>query len=178
MPTFRLRRPRRPWLLALTLSLTALQLLLLTGSLRLPTLLYYNGSASEPTGWYLVVPWLRPLRHGDKVLLRVPPDMEAYAFGRGWMRSDEPMLKTVYGLPGDRFSIDAREIRVNGAAVGEIRASDSQGLPLPALRGDFAVPPEHILPLALNRPNSFDGRYFGAVPATLIRHRVIPLLLD
>jgi type IV secretory pathway protease TraF len=57
---------------------------------------------------------------------------------------------------------------INQEYIGPIFKRDSQGKPLPEIRGSFRIKPGCFLPLATAIPNSFDGRYFGSVPMRLI----------
>lgn len=137
--------------------------------------LYINVTASEPIGIYRAVSY-QELKYGDYVVFDVP-DSAAIAVERGWMREGQRMLKKVYALPGDTYQITDEEILVKGSTAGPVFDRDREGEALPKLRGDFTVRADYFLPIASRKPNSFDGRYFGDVPQSLIIKKVEPILL-
>jgi conjugative transfer signal peptidase TraF len=146
---------------------------------------YLNLSPSEPIGLYWVVTSpaetvrLRrgQLTQGDLVVLAPPPKAWPYVYGRGWLSRDSLLLKTVVALPGDQVDITDRAIYINQCYIGPIKERDRVGLPLPKLRGRIAIPEGCFLPLATRVPNSFDGRYFGPAPVSLVKHVVRPVLV-
>lgn len=86
--------------------------------------------------------------------------------GRGCSHKLYPMAKYVYGVPGDSVTLKGDEIVINGQPTGLHRLKeDSAGLAMPALplpeiqlgEGEYWLMSHH-------RPNSYDSRYFGAVP--------------
>lgn len=109
--------------------------------------------------------------------MKVPEDMKQYCYERGWMKKNEPLLKTVYALPGESYQITDNEIFVNNVKVGQVSKTDLKGLPLPQKKGEYIIAPGNFLPLATDKENSFDGRYFGDVSTELIISKVIPILL-
>ena len=137
-------------------------------------LVFFNRSASLPMGYYLSLP-LGTLKEGDLVLVDLPQEMELYAVDRGWMEHGEMLLKKIGGLEGDSYYVDDRIFEIDGKYIGPVYEKDSQGLPMPVLRGNFVVKEGYFLPVADRRPNSFDGRYFGDVPLASIKGKVVPL---
>jgi type IV secretory pathway protease TraF len=103
--------------------------------------------------------------------------MEMVAVEREWMQPGEMLLKHVGALAGDSYYVDNRCFYVNGHYIGPISTHDSQGQPLPEIRGGFVVKDGHFLPVAGRRPNSFDGRYVGEVSLSSIKDKVIPLIV-
>jgi type IV secretory pathway protease TraF len=87
---------------------------------------------------------------------------------RGWAPEGVPLLKNVEALEGDQVCTDDHEISVNGRRVGPVSSVDSQGQPLPRIRGCYIVPAGEFLPLSTYIANSFDGRYMGPQPLSLI----------
>lgn len=86
--------------------------------------------------------------------------------GRGCSHQLYPMAKYVYGIPGDTVRLEGHEIVINGEPTGLHRLKeDSVGRPMPVLpqpetqlgEGEYWLMSHH-------RPNSYDSRYFGAVP--------------
>jgi conjugative transfer signal peptidase TraF len=138
---------------------------------------YINYSASEPVGFYYKTQFDGCLQKGELVFLEVPRQARPYLWGRGWMRPGELLLKNVGAIAGDQILITTTAIYINEKYIGPIRKRDSQNRPLPVLRGNFEIEPGNFLPIATNRPNSFDGRYFGPVSQCLIRGKAKPILI-
>lgn len=135
-----------------------------------------NLSNSEPIGLYRLKPFTGSLVRGELVVMNVPEQIKGYVYGRGWLPEPWPLLKTAGALPGDRYCISARELAINGVAIGPVFTDDADGLPLPRHRGCWQVQKGHFLPVATHRANSFDGRYFRTVSTAEIRALAEPLL--
>ena len=130
-----------------------------------------NTTPSLPLGLYRLTG--KPPQRGDVVVFC----LEAESFirlsqERGYLGHGEcpggllPLGKQVYALPGDVIGIEGGMISVNGQALpgSAAKGQDSKGRVLPApLLEAGTVPPGKALALALLRPGSFDGRYFGLV---------------
>lgn len=138
--------------------------------------LWLNMSRSEPIGLYIRETFHQPLKRGELVLMKCPPGYEKYLYGRKWLPEGWPLFKTVAGLPGDTFCVTEKQLTLNGKQIGPVSAIDSQGLSLPVLRGCRTVRENHILAIATGLKTSFDGRYFGDVPVSLIIGTVHPVL--
>lgn len=170
-----LKKIKRPRLFGCVCFIVCFQVLLFSGYVSLPKILYFNRTPSLPVGIYCEIPW-SPVEKGDLVLVEVPQEIRALVEEREWMKGNELLLKKVGALEGDRFMINEQRIEVNGNYIGPIYDVDSQKRPMPVLRGEFQVPEGYFLPIATNVPNSFDGRYFGSVPLTSIKTKVILLV--
>lgn len=142
----------------------------------IPTAYYINYTQSSPRGIYRVVPFTGTLQAGEIVIIDVPESARPYVYGRGWIPDGTPLMKKVGALPGDEYSITSTEVLINGKYVGPICERDSEGKPLPELRGVWHIKDGYFLPMSTHIPNSFDGRYFGAVPVELIRCKALPVL--
>ena len=149
---------------AVFLFLAILQLISFSSSRRF----ILNLTGSEPRGIYFLKPFDGALHHGDLVFMKCPPAYEKFVYGRKWLPNGWPLLKTVRGIPGDSFCVSENAVSVEGKSFGPVFPHDRQGLPLPVIRGCRTIPPHHFLPIATGLENSFDGRYFGAVPDSLI----------
>jgi conjugative transfer signal peptidase TraF len=152
--------------------------LLAVAVLAVRTLPYYlNLSDSEPRGIYQLRPFDGHLIPGELIIMEVPVQARPYVYGRGWLPKDGLLLKNVGAVPGDQVMISIDGIMINQKYTGPVFTRDSQGKPLPEIRGSFRVPPGSFLPLATAVPNSFDGRYFGPVPQRLIVGKAKPVLI-
>ena len=171
----RRRRGHRPRaILALgLLGLGAIGLPLLG---RPAPLLFYNASASAPIGLYRVLP-ADPIRRGDLVLARTPPSARRLAAERGYLPETVPLVKRVAAMAGDAVCVRDHAVSIDGRHVADQLAADAEGRPLPAWAGCRALEPDEIFLLMAEVPDSFDGRYFGPVPASAIIGKLVPLWL-
>ncbi|MCX8477996.1 MAG: S26 family signal peptidase [Sphingomonas sp.] len=119
----------------------------------------WNVSASAPRGLYLVG---RPddVGVGDMVVARMPAPWRRFAAGRRYLPANVPLVKRVAARPGDRVCASGRQLLVNGRLIGERRAADGAGRPMPWWNG-CTVLDAGTLFLLMDDPASFDGRYFG-----------------
>jgi conjugative transfer signal peptidase TraF len=138
---------------------------------------YLNLSNSEPWGIYRLTPFDGHLVTGELVIMEVPVQARPYVYGRGWLKEGGSLLKGIGAVPGDQVMITSGGILINQHYFGPVFKQDSQGKPLPELRGSFRIQPGYFLPLATAIPNSFDGRYFGPVPLRLIVGKAKPVLI-
>ena len=89
-----------------------------------------------------------------------------------------PLLKPVVAIPGDRVEVTQDGIRVNGKLIANsaARFRDHRGRPLqPWPCGQYNVQPGTLWVVSDFNPWSFDSRYFGPLPASLVRDRLRPL---
>ena len=144
-----------------------------------------NVSSSEPEGLYLLdTSTSQKISRGDLVTSCIPLSYARLAFERDYLAASStcpghviPVLKRVYGLPGD--SVDLREsgVFVNGQKIphsGRLKV-DTKNNPIP--HSSFHGKLSGYLLLAPTYHLSFDGRYFGPVSRQEILGRVFPLLV-
>lgn len=144
-----------------------------------------NVTPSVPTGLYLQKS-PGAIERGQLVVTCLDPANEATAdaIARGYLPAGDcpggvaPLLKPVAAMPGDRITLTATGLAVNGVVLpGTVpRVADPQGRPLPQPPSSYTVPAGSVL-LLVGRSGSFDGRYFGPVPVAGIRAQAAPLLL-
>ena len=107
----------------------------------------------------LVEPWsylMGGANRGDVVVLRYPLDPEV------------DYIKRVIGLPGDRITMAAGRVWVNGSLLNEPYVDEAD----PSSYLSVQVESDHYFVLGDNRPRSSDSREFGQVPKDLVRGRV------
>jgi type IV secretory pathway protease TraF len=110
-----------------------------------------NWSASLPTGLYHITH--DSIRHGSLVLLKNP-------------------LKEIVAVPGDTVQWDTQGVSVNGRLLKNSAVpSDSPYPPYPYTTLKLAA--DQYLAMGTN-PLSYDGRYLGPTPASLIASTVQP----
>jgi conjugative transfer signal peptidase TraF len=133
----------------------------------------WNASASVPTGLYAVEPASR-LQLNDLVVVRPPEGVAAFLAEGGYLPRGVPILKHILALPGQTVCRFGSAISVDAVAVGDARERDSHGRALPFWWGCRVVAEGDVF--LMNRSaDSFDGRYFGPLPAASIVGRAEPL---
>jgi signal peptidase I len=158
--------------------------------------LLVNKFIFAPPGGVLahILPY-RGLRRGDVVVFKFPPTDEPTEAG-------EHFVKRVIGLPGDHIRIFHRQVFVNGKAndepyvrhlyPDELRPGDDfpptdteylsgatsswdAELASHVQNGEIVVPPEKYFVMGDNREQSWDSRFWGFVPRSVVIGR--PLLI-
>jgi len=138
--------------------------------------LLFNPTPSEPRGIYRLVSHpTREYRRGMVVVFAVPPALRALVYGRRWLPDGVPLLKELKGLAGDRVCILPDHLEVNDRIVGPVYSQDRRGLPLPRVRGCFGVAAGDFFAASEHLPNSFDARYFGSLPLSVLQGEAKPL---
>ena len=132
----------------------------------------WNASASVPVGLY----WRSqtPPRRGDIALVQVPEPARTLADQRGYLPATVLLIKPVAALTGDQICSQDDTISINGDVVARRLAFDSRGNPMPRWTGCRVLDGE-VFVLAASVPDSFDGRYFGPVPAQAVTGTLTPL---
>lgn len=169
-------RHRRPILLATAfgLALMALSTGLLSDARPSPRLIW-NVSASAPIGLWRIHPEM-PLRTGDMVLAHTPSSVRKLAADRHYIPANVPLLKRIAARTGDDVCVLGSRIFVNGDPVAARLRHDRAGRPLPWWEGCERLGRGRLL-LLMDRPDSFDGRYFGPVGRDAIIGKATPLWL-
>jgi conjugative transfer signal peptidase TraF len=140
----------------------------------LPKLLLWNASASVPRGLYLLHPAL-PL-HVDELVAVIPPEpLARFAALRGYLPLGMPLLKHVAALDGQIVCRFADRVTIDGHIAALARERDSRGRTLPRWQGCRTLRAGEVFLLNSAIPDSFDGRYFGALSVNTITARAEPL---
>lgn len=143
-------------------------------------------SSSMPRGFFLL---LRPPGQPRPrlVLLCLPPELAELGRARGYLGlgtcpgGAAAVVKPVVAVGGDRVSIGPEGVRVNGVLLPRSAplARDREGRPLTVRwRGPAVLPPGSVLVVSTFTERSWDGRYWGPLPALSVRARAVPLLLE
>jgi conjugative transfer signal peptidase TraF len=88
-------------------------------------------------------------------------------------------MKPVIASAGDVVEVSERGIAVNGSMLPNTapKTNDSQGRPMrPWPFGQYRVASGFVWVASSYNPWSFDSRYFGPIPGSLIRERLKPFL--
>lgn len=143
---------------------------LLVGDHILVNKFIYGPAPSALERWLMPV---RDIRRGDVVVFKSPEDPE------------RDFIKRCVALPGDRVEIINKKLFVNGDPVDETAytyhtdprvwpASRFSGQNRPRDNyGPEIIPAGHYFCLGDNRDNSSDSRYWGPVPAEMIKGRAL-----
>lgn len=136
---------------------------------------FLNITDSLPLGLYLRIPG-GDYQKGDYIVYEPSEDVRRMVADYGWGDGNHVFLKQIGAVSGEHYAVHGEppEFTIEGTVRGRVFDSDTQGHPLPKLRGEFIVPEGHVLPVATN-PRSFDGRYTGTIPVGCIKAKVIPL---
>ena len=158
------------------LLLTAMALAALLGpmAIQAPPVVVWNATASAPRGLYRITP-ADAFRPGDLVLARTPPAYAEQFAERGYVPAGVPLLKRVVAVAGSMVCRSSMTIAIDGVAVAEALASDSQGRLLPAWSGCQELHQGEAFLLVPEVRTSLDGRYLGVVETSTILGRAVPL---
>jgi conjugative transfer signal peptidase TraF len=149
--------------------------LLVIGHVWGPDLLI-NATDSEPTGIYRILPSRSAeLSRGALVIFPIPQPFESLVVGRGWEKKGVPLIKSIGAIEGDEVCVRDTIFEINGTPVGPVASVDRAGLPLPKLRGCFRIEAGYFLPVSTYSARSFDGRYMGPQPLSVITGEAKPL---
>jgi len=138
--------------------------------------LVWNASASVPIGLYAA---RSPdgVRSGDLVAAHVPSTVAQLMAERGYLPSRVPMLKHVAATAGQTVCRFGESISIDAKPVARARLRDRVGRPLPSWSGCRTLGAGDVFLLNPASADSFDGRYFGPVPARSITAILTPLWL-
>ena len=142
-----------------------------------PAKLIWNATASAPIGFYTVEP-ADALDVPELVAVMPPEPLAAFMVERGYIARGVPLLKRVLGLPGQRVCRLRSTITVDGIEMGEALERDRIGRDLPVWQGCRVIGDGEIFLMNWEVRDSLDGRYFGAIPASSVIGRALPLWTD
>jgi conjugative transfer signal peptidase TraF len=138
--------------------------------------LVWNASASVPVGLYSARP-VAVAKAGDLVAAHAPAPIARLMAERGYLPLRVPMLKHVAAVAGQRVCRAGLAVSIDGERVAEARDRDRVGRPLPSWSGCRTLGAGEVFLLNPASAASFDGRYFGPVPARGIVAVLTPLWL-
>jgi conjugative transfer signal peptidase TraF len=165
--------PRQIVLALIAVSVAAVAL---TASVKFPTKLIWNASASVPIGLYAVHP-AGALHVGELVVVMPPEPLASFLAERRYLPLAVPLLKHILALPGQTICRIGHSISIDGVTLGRALPHDRRRRSLPAWQGCRAIRDGEVF-LMNRRPDSLDGRYFGPLPAAAITGRADPLWIN
>jgi signal peptidase I len=108
---------------------------------------------------------LRPVHRGDIVVFRSPQD------------PTKDLVKRAVGVGGDKIQLIDQKLYVNDQAVSDASYAlhkDPNGFnPQRDTFGPYIVPPGNYFCMGDNRDNSYDSRFWGSLPAHLLKGRAL-----
>jgi conjugative transfer signal peptidase TraF len=131
----------------------------------------WNASGSVPIGLYRLQPTGR-LTVTQLVAVQPPGPLATFLADRRYLPHGIPLLKRVLALPGQTVCRDQLAITVDKIEMGAAREHDSRGRPLPIWQG---IADGEVFLMNWRSADSFDGRYFGALPTSAIIGTAEPL---
>jgi len=134
----------------------------------------WNASGSVPIGLYRLRPTGR-LAVTQLVVVQSPEPLATFLADRSYLPRGIPLLKHVLALPGQTICRDQLAITVDKIEIGAAREQDSSGRALPVWQGCHVLAGGEIFLMNWQSADSFDGRYFGALPASAILGTAEPL---
>jgi conjugative transfer signal peptidase TraF len=136
--------------------------------------LVWNASASAPIGLYAIED-ATDLKVTDLVAVRPPEPLASALAESGYLPKGVPLLKRIAALPKQKVCRANLSIRIDEIEFGEARERDGRGRPLPSWRACRAIADGEVFLMNWDNPDSYDGRYFGPLPAASIIGRAVPL---
>lgn len=146
---------------------------LLLGRPPSPPLWMWNATASVPVGLYALSP-ATGLRRGDLVAIEPPRPLATHLAVQGLLPRGVPLLKPVAAQAGQVVCRRGGTIFIDGAPVAIARMRDGLGRSLPNWSGCRRLDGDDLFVLSA-APGSYDGRYFGVLPASAAIARARPV---
>ncbi len=169
----RRRRGRKHPGVTLALGLAGLTLIGFAALADPAPRLVWNATASAPLGLYYRVSG--PVRPGDLVLARPPAEAAHLAAERSYLPAGVPLIKRIAAQAGDEICGLGAAVTINGHVAAVRLAADAWARTLPAWQGCRRLGTGEVFLLMEGVSGSFDGRYFGAVPADAVIGRLVAL---
>ena len=166
--------PRHIVLAFAALSVAAVAL---SASVKFPTKLIWNASASVPIGLYAVRP-AGVLHVGELVVVTPPEPLTSFLADRGYLPKGVPLLKHILALPRQTVCRTGDSITIDGVPVGRALPRDRHGRSLPGWQGCRVICDGEVFLMNRRPADSLDGRYFGPLPAAAITGRAEPLWIS
>jgi conjugative transfer signal peptidase TraF len=135
--------------------------------------LLFNTTASAPLGFYAVTPGR--FVKGQLAVVLPPRVLANWMARRGYLPVNVPLLKEVAAVGQQRVCGEGDALSIDGRIVARMRAKDRWGRALPSYRGCRRLAANEVFLLNRHAPNSFDGRYFGPLPARQVIGGARPL---
>jgi len=160
--------------LTVFLMTIALTLIVVSFLIRKHIKLVWNHSASVPIGLYHIIS-KDNIERGDLVLIRPSETLSLFLSERHYLAADALLLKSISALPGQMVCRIGNTISIDYLPIGMASAADSMGRLLPTWQGCITLSSGQIFAMNIDVADSFDGRYFGALPRSSIIGQAVPI---
>ncbi len=114
------------------------------------------------------------LHRGDFVYFHYHGEKQYPQYG---LVEGAPLVKMVWGLPGDGLRIDGEHVYINGELKATVLHRDRKGNPVDYFHFAGRIPDGKLFLLAPH-PRSFDSRYWGFADLSWGLHKCWPLPLS
>lgn len=137
----------------------------------------WNASGSVPIGLYAIQP-ADEVSVSDLVIVMPPEPLAVFLAERGYLPRGWPLLKRVLARGGQRVCREGAIIIAYGVPFGYARELDSAGRDLPVWQGCRRIADDNVFLMNWDSSDSFDSRYFGALPRSAVIGRAVPVWTD
>jgi conjugative transfer signal peptidase TraF len=114
----------------------------------------------------------------ELVVIRPPEPLATFLDLNGYLPTGVPMLKRILAIPGQTVCRTGLTIAVDDIVTGQARERDRRGRPLPAWQGCLVLACDEVFVMNWQSADSFDGRYFGPIPASAVIGQAVPVWTD
>jgi type IV secretory pathway protease TraF len=111
----------------------------------------------------------------ELVAIRSSDPLATFLDLNGYLQVGVPMLKRVVALPGQTVCMQGLKISVDAIEIGNAKARDGHGWPLPAWQGRCVVGVHELFLMNWQSEDSLDGRYFGFLPRSSVIGKALPV---
>jgi len=160
-------------IIVLTLLTSVIFLIIAPIFISFPLRIIYNPSPSAPIGFYKIIA-VNNLKRGDYIIIPTPPDFRLMAAKRQYLPLNVPLIKQVFGIFEDEICRYNESIFINKKLIAKALKYDNKNRLLPVWQGCMFLKENQLFAL-MNNPNSFDGRYFGALNTSDIIGIAMPI---
>jgi len=162
-------------IMVFTLITSVIFLIIAPIFINFPIKIVYNSSSSAPIGYYKIKA-VSELKRGVYIVVQTPLDFRLLAAKRQYLPLNVPLIKQVVGIFGDEICRYNESIFINKKLVAIALKHDSKNRLLPVWQGCIILKENQFFAL-MSSPNSFDGRYFGALNTSYIIGIATPILV-
>jgi type IV secretory pathway protease TraF len=111
----------------------------------------------------------------ELVAIRSSEPLATFLDLNGYLPVGVPMLKRVVALPGQTVCRQGLKISVDAIEMGNAKARDGHGRPLPAWQGCRVVGVHELFLMNWQSEDSLDGRYFRFLPRSSVIGKALPV---
>ncbi|MGE0853849.1 MAG: S26 family signal peptidase [Hyphomicrobiaceae bacterium] len=137
--------------------------------------LLWNTSPSVPVGLY----WIADAAPttGELAVIRLPDALRTLGAARGYLGLTALLIKPVATGLGDVVCRHGATLTINGKPAADARMADERGRPLLHWSGCTTLAAGQVFVLSA-APDSFDGRYFGAIDRSQVLGAARPVWVN